>query len=149
MGLLEEDMHRIQGQFKIPVTEGGGTGVGGVIVAACRLNPVLALHFESSPPTNEELQLLADYRAALVHWMYPRDEGILAMDFPAVEGHNTTLFVKGPCWPPNEEDGWAYRMMTWNIGPLFIPTSSTKTRAPHTLEQVLERIKPGWSKWAK
>ncbi len=138
MRLTEKDSIRIQAEFHIPITSGYGMGLGGSAIASFRENLILSLDEKTALPTDEELELICSYRRELVTKMYRRAEDILAMEFPAIEGHNTTILIKGSGWPPNGEEGWACRRMTWTQGASFFPSNTCKPPPPYSLKEVID-----------
>ncbi len=106
---------------------------------------IVSLNRESRSPTVRELQLIASYCEYLVRRVYNETyvQRILAKPFPAMGGHNTTIFKKqGP-------NAWVYRQMMWD-GPFFEPHAT-----PLPLAALLERIEtnngktvwPPWNEW--
>lgn len=145
---LTSKAEEILRQRKIPLTTGYGTGIGGTMLARETRNFIVSLSSETSKPTRQELDLICTFREAIVRNIYRNPKTILDRDYPAARGHNTTILIKGPRWPANGRNGWAYRKMTWTEGPTFSPSSgATNPSPPYTLEQVLERACPGWRNW--
>lgn len=126
-------------RFKIAVTSGYGTGVCGPLGLIGVAMPILALSDQSVMPTDEELGLLRCLLEFSIYDYYKPSyvEKLLDMQFPADEGTNTIVFVKGDHWSPNGVAGWAYRQITWSTGPLFVPSRDSKPIPPWTLEQAV------------
>lgn len=152
--LTSEEISRIQAR-KIPHTRGGGEGIAAMATVSPK-NFIVALDSQSAMPTDQELAIIASYQEFVVKKWYCGDpEIILAEPFPAMEGYNTVILLKGNEHRPNGPEGWSFRRMTWVTGPTFIPTFATSSPqpAPWTLVQVLDYIedlgKKYWEEWKK
>lgn len=149
----KEEIEKIHEAFNVPCTTGGGTGIGGSIVAAFTNNVIISLDSDSAMPSDKELGMLQSYREFVVRKIYNRPKEILEMQFPASEGHNTIIFLKGEWWHPNGREGWCFRRMTWNMGPLFYPPRDVKEPCPPpwNLIQLLDKVEnllpKEWEKW--
>jgi hypothetical protein len=148
--LNAEQMGKVHREFKIPCTKGGGTGICGM-ASAFSNNFIICLDADSSEPTDMELKQLSSYREYKVRSLYRNPDAILDMEFPADNGHNTTVFLKGPAWSCNGEQGWCYRKMTWTMGPVFVPTIGMKDAPPwnlvHLLDNIENLIPEKWQEW--
>lgn len=140
---------------RLGVTSGMGTGVGGALLFAFTRNPIILLSDMSCMPTDDEIKLLVSYQEFKVRQMYRNADEILAMPVPACEGHNTTIFAKGPS-SLLRIPGWCYRKPTWSMGPLFFPHDGVEKPAPPpwTLSELLDRsiedlLPKQWQKWKK
>lgn len=137
----------------ILVTTGYGEGIGGWALAGFRKSPVVSLDHASAMPTDAECQLLRGYAEYVARLIY-HPHFIQEILEQGVEGHNTTLFLKGPDWHPNGECGWAYRKMTWTQGPTFIPCMDSRPAPPWSLLRLLDHVEmmggrrnERWERW--
>lgn len=149
--LSEKQIRKIHTK-KIPCTNGYGAGIGGEITACFSKNLILTLNCNSTMPTQKELAILASYQEFLISKFSENPEKILQMDFPSDPGYNTVIFIKGPSHDPNGKNGWSYRRMTWEEGPLFSPGFNPDKTIPQlTLIQLLDKIEDNipkrWQKW--
>lgn len=129
----------IEGLFQIPC-----------VAAEEAKDFIIVLDERSVEPTEDELKMLVSYREYLVNRSYCDPARILAMDLPAIEGHDTTIFLKADKSRPHGEfgvcyDGWCYRKATWE-GPFFSPCSAKEPMA-WPLELLLDRIEQDSRDW--
>jgi hypothetical protein len=71
-------------------------------------------------PTDAEAAILASFIAEYkAHWYFPHySEKLLERPFDIDSGQVTTIFHK------RGEDDWAYRVATWEYGPMLVPERS-------------------------
>lgn len=104
-------------------------------------------------PTDAEAAMIASFiREYITHWFRESYQHKLAQRPLDVDsGCNTVVFCKyGP-------DDWAYRRMSWEYGPLFVPEPPhmKDRQGPLSLEQVMDRVHtigddgpmPRWTTW--
>ncbi|PIQ74665.1 MAG: hypothetical protein CO002_01040 [Candidatus Portnoybacteria bacterium CG_4_8_14_3_um_filter_44_10] len=152
--LTREEISRVH-EKKIPCTRGGSEEI--LQMGPIFNNFIVAMDSQSAMPTDQELAILASYQEFVVKKWYfdPDPERILAAPFPAIEGYNTVIFLKGNEHRPNGPEGWCFRRMTWVTGPTFAPTFATSLPqpAPWTLVQVIDCVeylgKKYWEEWKK
>lgn len=134
------------------VTCGYGMGIGGWAIAPFRKSAVVSLDHKSVLPTDAEAALIRSYTEFIIRKIYYPYlvEEILR---EGVEGHNTTLLVKGPEWPSCGMRGWAYRRMMWTQGPTFYPCRETTKPFPppwdliQLFDHIESTIPKRWEEW--
>jgi hypothetical protein len=96
---------------------------------------IVCLSDESRGPTVDELVLIRLYRDYIIHRFYNEQyvRTLVAQKFPAVGGHNTTIFKK------NGPRSWVYRKLTWNQGPLYVPVDKDYRQVGIPLPALLDR----------
>lgn len=80
-----------------------------VIGYGLRMRPVCAIWHESEEPTEEEINILAEFVRKRLDEFSPRDRH----EFLA-RGVNTTILKK-------EKGKWTFRLLTWDVGPTWHP----------------------------
>lgn len=136
--MLNPDDIRKLNEMGIFVIEGTQLSVGAVISAAMSEMPIIALNINSVMPTAEELAELIAYRTQVAIRNGHRPEE--APKASTVDGFNTVVFIKGDWWRPNGAEGWAYRRLTWSVGPMYFPGSDAISPPPYTLKMVIDHI---------
>lgn len=133
--LTKEQVQHIE-SFKVPVSQGRGLGICPFATMMFE-RPLVSIDVESVMPTDDETRLVRTYIEFGVRRYFNETwvNKILSAKLPVVEGHNTLVLLKGPAWRPNGESGWAYRRITWEVGPSFMPFDD----GPWSLLQALDR----------
>lgn len=120
-------------------TISGGYGMGICAVAGMFMQrPLLGIWHESEVPTDRELEQIQSYQEFKIRSYYNETwtEKLLAMKPPQDEGVNTLIFWKGF----REQPGvWAYRRITWEIGPSFVDRKKNGNRL-RTAEAMFDTI---------
>lgn len=98
-----------------------------------------------------EAAMIRSYIEYTIGWMYRYGEtfeGFVAhwsggaAPFAAIGGHNTVTFLK------RSDADWAYRRLTWEVGPYYVPQPATGHGEPLTLPQLLDGMNSYDNRWA-
>jgi hypothetical protein len=112
--LSETERSRIQEQFRIPVDSSHPATYW-----------LASLDAQSLMPTEQELEQLQGFIEYKIRsWYNPTYQAkLLGMPLAKDSGHNTIIFRKGSAGAGSlhDDDGWAFRRMTWSEGPMYVP----------------------------
>lgn len=140
MGLSVEQRELLL-ERDIAVTAGRSAGFG-VLAGVFDVNCIVSIDIESVMPTDAEVDQIVAYQDFVVHRFYRGPAVLDRRRPPQISGHNTAILIKGDAWHSNGAAGWAYRRITWSVGPSFFPWRDTvePVAPPWSLLQVLDHI---------
>ena len=86
---------------------------------------IASLDAQSLMPTEPELEQLQSFIEYKIRsWYNPTYQAkLMSMPVAKDAGHNTIIFRKGSgdAGSLYDDDGWAFRRMTWREGPMYVP----------------------------
>lgn len=145
----EEQRRLIQEQYRIPVDS---SHPGYYYIASLDAAGLMPTEMEM-----EQLQSFIEYKIRS-YYNSTYQEKLMSMPLAKDSGHNTIIFRKGSAGigSLHDDDGWAFRRMTWSEGPMYVPARYPEEKYEKmSLVEVMDycerytrdEMNPKWEAW--